>query len=407
MIVEDNVREVFATASYFGMTAISQQCVDFITSQLSPHNIMHYIVFCQKCEYELSERIMDMCEQYLCEHAFRDRTMHAKFSELQLPILLKVLKSDDLWIPSEYQRYCFAKEILVKKMSEGDDHSVADSAAEFSDASAEPSAPSLSYMCDDKDSEMYPIVQFPPSIYDQHQTPSISVNGDMFDRAMKDFDFAGGTKDSNSVGSVEMAVLDVLKSGISYAHIHHDVVLDILKDVTLLKNKDVSDAFRKGMCQGRLLQLLTERTGNGLHVFAGLTMGDDFPPPFRFSVEFKNAAQITDRMPGYSEKHFYGGSFWWLSCVRQYQDRTSLNDGHYGVYLHRDSTVKFPRPPYRDPRDKILIDYSFRCRDISQGARTEILKNTGYPEVLPCNRLHEYTIDGSLFLTLSLQLVFQ
>lgn len=405
-IDEDTVREVFATASYFGMSEISDKCVNFISSQLSPNNVIEYIAFSQRCEYDLSSSILERCEQYLCEHVFRDRAMHAKFHEVQLPMLLRVLKSDYLWIPSEYQRYCFAKEILVRKMSDDDDHSVADSAAEFSDTGPEASDPTPTYYLEDgKDTGLYPVVQFPRPIVDPPHDPSISGELEASNKYSKDYESQVNMRGSTSNARiVEAAVLDVLKSGISYAHIHHDVVLDILKDVATLQNKDISDAFRKGMCQARLLQLLTERTGSGLHVFAGLSMGDDFPPPFRFSVEFKNVHQINDRVHAYSDKHFYGGSFWWWSCARKYQERSG--DSYYGLYLYRDNQMKFPRCPYKDPRDKVAIQYEFHCKDISLDARTEIAKSIGHPEVFLRNRLSDYVVGGSLFFTVSLQLVF-
>eukprot|EP00803_Ostreobium_quekettii_P004325 evm.model.scf_501.6 EVM.evm.TU.scf_501.6 scf_501:70139-72122(+) len=418
-----NVREMFATSSYFGMMEISKRCVAFIKSQLCPNNIVEYINFARSCEYDLCKDITDGCEAYLCQHAFRDRAMHAKFWEVQLFMVVNVLKSDSLWVPSEYHRYCFAKEVLVKKMMEDDEddsdnQSVADSAAEFSDPGAggdSSGASSVLYPYDKQDSGLYPVVQFPRPICDPPQEPSVCGEAEMFGKPYhrRSASVASSMAQVNSGGSgkvVEAAILDVLKTGIAYAHIGHDVILEVLRDVKGMQNRNISDAFRKGMSQAHLFQLLTEKAGSGLHALAGLTIGDDLSPPFRFSVQFKDVAQISERCPTFSDRHFYGGSWWWLSCCRvTYKDRNGPGgpESYHGIYLHRDNSSRSsPRSPFRDAREKAAVQYQFRCCDISYTGTSEVSKAVGHPDVIPGSRLDEYTVGGSLFFTAILQLVF-
>jgi len=420
LTIEDaNVREVFATSSYFGMMEISKQCVDFIELRLSPDNIISFINFARSCHYELSKDITDRCEAYLCRHAFRDRAMHAKFWEVQLFMVVKVLKSDTLWIPSEYQRYCFAKEVMVKKMAEDDEEdddyqSVTDSAADISDigGAEQSSDDTVFYQYEKKDSGLYPVVQFPRPLSDPPYEPSVCSDADAFSKSFhRGAASITGPRNQSNGKVVESAILDVLKSGISYAHISHDVILDILRDVNGMQNKDISNAFCRGMSQAHLFQLLTEKACSGLHVLVGLALGDDFPPPFRFSVQFKNVANATERWPSCSDKHFYGGAWWWLSCCRaNCKDRNGgvgTEDFYHGIYLHRDNNVKnYQKSPFRDPREKATVQYRFHCCDFLCIGTVEISKAVGHPDAIPSAKLDDYATEDSLFFTAMIQLVF-
>ncbi|KAG0170535.1 hypothetical protein DFQ28_001996 [Apophysomyces sp. BC1034] len=110
-ITQENVRQILATCSFFQLQHMCDLCVDYILKILDEHNFMEYLTFCDEILVHSSDRICDAIFTYLCREVYTmDRK---KVAAVPVRWLKKVIESDAFWVPSEYERYQFAYQVLT------------------------------------------------------------------------------------------------------------------------------------------------------------------------------------------------------------------------------------------------------------------------------------------------------
>jgi hypothetical protein len=113
-ITQANVREILATSSYFQLD-VCGICVDFILKNLNHQNVIDYLLFTNEFMVQGSDRICDAIFTFLCREAYHmDRSM---LTSLPLDWLKKVIESDAFWVPSEYERYQFVKQVIQARFN--------------------------------------------------------------------------------------------------------------------------------------------------------------------------------------------------------------------------------------------------------------------------------------------------
>lgn len=132
-----NVLSVLAVAAYLRVESLCEQCADFAIRTLRTDHLLTYIEFSHQSDYyPWSDKIVEACHSYLCRNGFEDPKMICLQVFEQLPVgwLIKVLGSDAFWVPSEWERYEFCRQIvyrrraisaIVRTLSPGDNSSSA------------------------------------------------------------------------------------------------------------------------------------------------------------------------------------------------------------------------------------------------------------------------------------------
>ncbi|KAF9140108.1 hypothetical protein BGX30_007007 [Mortierella sp. GBA39] len=113
-----NVISVLAVAAYLGVESLCEQCADFAIRTLRTDYLLPYIEFSHQSDYfPWSDKIVEACHSYLCRNGFEDPKMICLqvFEQLPLDWLLKVLGSDAFWVPSEWERYEFCRQIVHRR----------------------------------------------------------------------------------------------------------------------------------------------------------------------------------------------------------------------------------------------------------------------------------------------------
>ncbi|KAI9491217.1 hypothetical protein BDB00DRAFT_512321 [Zychaea mexicana] len=106
----DNVRQILATCSFFQLEHMAELCVQFISQTLDENNVIQYLTFADEHIIFGCDRILNNVFTYLCRELYSLRLE----TVAQLPVhwLKKIIESDALWVPSEYDRYKFVTRIL-------------------------------------------------------------------------------------------------------------------------------------------------------------------------------------------------------------------------------------------------------------------------------------------------------
>ncbi|KAF9148862.1 hypothetical protein BG015_009392 [Linnemannia schmuckeri] len=113
-----NVLSVLAVAAYLGIESLCEQCADFAIKTLRTDHLLPYIEFSHQSDYyPWSDKIIEACHSYLCRNGFEDPKMVCLqvFEQLPLDWLIKVVGSDAFWVPSEWERYEFCRQIVHRR----------------------------------------------------------------------------------------------------------------------------------------------------------------------------------------------------------------------------------------------------------------------------------------------------
>ncbi|KAG0284984.1 hypothetical protein BGZ96_010706 [Linnemannia gamsii] len=113
-----NVLSVLAVAAYLGMESLCEQCTDFAIRALRTEHLLPYIEFSQQSDYyPWSDKIIKACHSYLCRYGYEDPKMACLqvFERLPLVWMVKVMGSDAFWVPSEWERYEFCRQIVHRR----------------------------------------------------------------------------------------------------------------------------------------------------------------------------------------------------------------------------------------------------------------------------------------------------
>ncbi|XP_076892707.1 uncharacterized protein LOC143544495 [Bidens hawaiensis] len=111
---DNNAFRVLAAASFLDLQDLCEICTDFIISELWTTNFLEYQVFAEGQDYgEHGERVRKACWGYLCQSGAME--LKEVLPKLSSQTLHTLLTSDELWVPSEENRFELAFYIFLTK----------------------------------------------------------------------------------------------------------------------------------------------------------------------------------------------------------------------------------------------------------------------------------------------------
>ncbi|KAG0209220.1 hypothetical protein BGX28_010442 [Mortierella sp. GBA30] len=113
-----NVLTVLATAAYLGVEDLCDHCATYAIRILSTDRIIDYVRFSHYSNYyPWTDRIAEACFVFLCRHGFEDPKMKCLqvFEQLPAEWLSRVTGSHAFWVPSEWERYLFCRQVVHRR----------------------------------------------------------------------------------------------------------------------------------------------------------------------------------------------------------------------------------------------------------------------------------------------------
>ncbi|KAJ3085574.1 hypothetical protein HK102_014034 [Quaeritorhiza haematococci] len=121
-ITSETATSILATAAFFGDKDLCNRCIDFIlTIDLSESTLLRYLLFADDHFYgSYSESILDAVFTTLCREGYENQTLHGVFVDMPLKWFERIVASDCFFVPSEYERYVFIRNILNERKKKGE-----------------------------------------------------------------------------------------------------------------------------------------------------------------------------------------------------------------------------------------------------------------------------------------------
>ncbi|OVA14880.1 BTB/POZ-like [Macleaya cordata] len=111
---DNNAFRVLAAASFLDLQDLCAICTDFIISELWTSNFLSYQVFAESQDYGIhGERVRNACWGYLCQSGAME--LKEVLPKLSSQTIHALLTSDELWVPSEKDRFDLALYTLLAK----------------------------------------------------------------------------------------------------------------------------------------------------------------------------------------------------------------------------------------------------------------------------------------------------
>ncbi|KAI1314975.1 hypothetical protein EDD11_001459 [Mortierella claussenii] len=110
-----NVLSVLACGAYLGIDVLCEQCTSYIIRTLSTDHISRMVQFSHHSDYyPWSGKIAEACHTFLCRNGYDNPRIRCGqvFETLPAPWLLSVIGSDAFWVPNEWERYKFCREVI-------------------------------------------------------------------------------------------------------------------------------------------------------------------------------------------------------------------------------------------------------------------------------------------------------
>ncbi|RUP44180.1 hypothetical protein BC936DRAFT_149839 [Jimgerdemannia flammicorona] len=108
-----NVLQLLATCSFLDVQDVCELCVEFVLRNLREQNVIEFLRFADSHVVNGSDRILEAVFTFLCREGWRK--LKDQFVRLPAEWLKRVLEHDAFWVPSEYERYRFAKDVITKR----------------------------------------------------------------------------------------------------------------------------------------------------------------------------------------------------------------------------------------------------------------------------------------------------
>ncbi|KAI8147117.1 hypothetical protein BJV82DRAFT_597845 [Fennellomyces sp. T-0311] len=370
----DNVREILATCSFFQLEHMAELCVQFILQSLDDENVIRYLQFADENMVYGSDRILNAVFTYLCREAYS--LPLERVAELPVHWLKKIVESDALWVPSEYDRYKFVTSILDMRHTMFENQDDEDSQQVISD---------------EKDSfvEDIEVVPSPDDLKrsnfeaalpnedhqlneDHHLSEELQAYETIISRSIHyvhmTFEQLDAIRSDINPFTGQVLVPDRLLKDALWQQIklrskienasERDTALDLtistnadddqdLSHLQLIPSDDMTTYTGESTflwttsvlseAQQKLRPNATKQSGqNTAHTKpSDNTKQYALYPPFRFSVEFTDFATLKHNVRVYSKTIFYAGSNWNMYIQKTRSQRKGVLQ--LGVYLHRQS----------------------------------------------------------------------
>ncbi|KAG9284487.1 hypothetical protein G9A89_014091 [Geosiphon pyriformis] len=380
VILPSQVLSLLATASFLDLQDLCEMCVEVILRDIKDDTVVDYLTFATAHFYGAhSEKITESCFTYLCREGFDNLQLKSAFLMLPAEWLKRVIESDAFWVPSEYERYLFARDVISKRrklVSDQKRRSIGsdlleeqflystenNSSTSVLSSSTIPSAPTSPR-----------IKRLTESAFTYHTRRPASISS-----------LCSTSSSCIPVDNDENIYTAIFSYAIYYAHMTFEELNSILNDRDIINNASFAPdhVIKEALWQQIDLRNKIENTGEtdvalgisssekplGLtgihfeipsddttHIGEALTGLDDMIgggtkamkdgegrgsveyslfAPFRFSVEFSDVAKLKEKQRVYSKTKFYAGSNWNMYIQKIKTPRKGIQ---LGVYLHRHS----------------------------------------------------------------------
>jgi hypothetical protein len=120
-INDDNIYSAVAAGAFFQDESLCTECIKYIREDLTPDNTIQYLKFAEEAECRgYSKEIVKAVFNYVCQNAFQNKNVQRKvLPYLSVQWLERIVGSDYLFMPSEFDRYQLLKDLVLecKKLS--------------------------------------------------------------------------------------------------------------------------------------------------------------------------------------------------------------------------------------------------------------------------------------------------
>ncbi|KAF9184415.1 hypothetical protein BGZ51_003347 [Haplosporangium sp. Z 767] len=359
MLTRRNVLSVLASAAYLGIDALCDQCLSYATRTLSTDHILEYVQFSHNNNYyPWSDRIAESCHSFLCRNGFDDPKLQCQqvFERLPAEWLPKVLGTGALWVPTEWDRYKFCRQVVHNRRKMIRSHFCRiDPDMDMREAEEEDIYHSLFstgiiYMHMTFE-QLQLILHDCDPVTGYQFTPSHIIHHALWQQTELRAIIDSCTKEDGALG---ISVVERRRAP------------DSLESVQTQRREYDPIPVRDSTSNGGFNTTTQgiDRPGNHRSAPSAFPGGqrhsyiDEIDPketisnteqhslfaPFRFSVAFDNIQLMQGNVRVYSDPFFYAGSYWnvYIQKVPCAQKGIQL-----GVYLHRHSVPKMSRSTLR------------------------------------------------------------
>ncbi|KAG0323351.1 hypothetical protein BGZ99_002844 [Dissophora globulifera] len=338
-LTPQNALSVLASGAYLGMDDLCEQCTTYIITTLSTEQILAYVFFTHNNNYyPWSDRIADACHAFLCRNGFDDSKIKCQeiFEHLPTTWLLNVLGSDAFWVPTEWDRYKFCRQIVHNRRKKSFESDLQEDSKSSEDEAAYSAlfATSVIYMHMTFEQLQIIIADSDPLTDQSFVCPDIVREALWQQTEMRSLIERSGQED----GTIEAVVLDTNSptdidvDALDSPFQHHDLIPNQDKTISGQAKTEVLPSVPGNQAEADNI----EKESRKRSLYA----------PFRFSVEFEDIHALQVNVQMSSGVFFYAGSLWnvYIKKLPSWQQGQTL-----GVYLHRSSRPQLS-PPSKRPR---------------------------------------------------------
>jgi hypothetical protein len=112
---DDQVASLLATGAYLDLQDLVEECLATLLRTLNAKNVSNRYQFSRGKQYygEASEKLAEACFTLLC-HAGSSMPLD-QWDEIGNEVAAEVISSDAFWVEGEYERYCFARDLVRRR----------------------------------------------------------------------------------------------------------------------------------------------------------------------------------------------------------------------------------------------------------------------------------------------------
>ena len=116
---EDIVASLLAAGAYLDLQDLVEECLATLLRTLNPDNVSKRYAFSRGKQYygEASEKLAEACYTLLC-HAGSSMSLD-QWDGIPNEVAAEVISSDAFWVEGEYERYCFTRDFIKRRKSQG------------------------------------------------------------------------------------------------------------------------------------------------------------------------------------------------------------------------------------------------------------------------------------------------
>ena len=274
---DDQIASLLATGAYLDLQDLVEECLATLLRTLNPKNVATRHTFARGKQYygEASEKLAEACFTLLC-HAGSSMSLDL-WDGIPNEVAAEVIASDAFWVEGEYERYCFARDFLRRRRTQGEEDLQA-----------------LQHVLTNGIYYLHLPFEMLQLILSENERKDAVVAPSVIHHAL--------WQQTNLRQAIVSA--DPTNPSLGLAS----------EEGWIVPSKDtMTDPFNSEE-DTEAIPVVPEKTGSDItspvqETEEILTTASPFPP-FRFSVEFRNIRSLTEGEKSYSRTVFYAGSHW-------------------------------------------------------------------------------------------------